>query len=105
MDITTITTTRPDKRRIPDNPSKQELLRQRLPYGIWECEGGYSVLFNRRYWPLRVKTPEGRILPIDPDCWIKFTKQSWFYKDGNAPAVNATTKARCESILAEWSLS
>ena len=53
-----------------------------LPYGIWVCEGGRSVLFNRFYEPIW-QNVGGVITRADPSEWVKgITAQYYCYVDG-----------------------
>ena len=52
-----------------------------LPYGKWTCADGREILFNRWYQPLWQKH-RGRVTPADPNEWIDYTRQDYFYDDG-----------------------
>lgn len=55
--------------------------RTALPYGLWTCADGREILFNRRYTPIWQRH-EGVVRPADPEEWIFWTTQGWFYNDG-----------------------
>ena len=52
-----------------------------MPYGIWTEEDGTKVLFSREYCPLW-KIQEGHA-PVqdDPDRWVDFIDQHWFFNE------------------------
>lgn len=76
-------------------------MRHRLPYGRWTCDDGREVLFNRDYKPIWSRKPGQEAEPGDPDEWVKFNRQEWFYKDHNPPWASRASLDRCERILAE----
>lgn len=53
-----------------------------LPYGCWTCAAGREVLFNRFYTPIWQRL-DGSVLAADPDEWVRWTSQQWFYSDGD----------------------
>lgn len=68
-----------------------------LPYGLWTCESGREVLFNRFYEPIRQCEPGGSPADADPQEWVPWDKQQWFYDDGTRTKRAAATRA-----LNEW---
>lgn len=71
-----------------------------LPYGIWTCEDGREVLFNRFYEPIWQRPPDGMPQPADPKEWVSFVKQEWFYSDTTRLKAKAGKNA-----LAAWGIS
>jgi hypothetical protein len=82
--------------------------RLRCPYGIWTCADGREVLFNRQYWPILERRPGEKAKPANPNEWIHWVEQDWFFEDVNSPwdrrrwKVAADSLARCNRVLAEW---
>ena len=90
--------------------SKREVnLRNRYPYGFWTCPDGRQVLFDRNYKPMWQRYPGQSATPADPNEWVSWSKQEWFF-DGPSPwtrPINGAVKqvvARCEAVLAEWGI-
>jgi hypothetical protein len=71
-----------------------------LPYGMWTCEDGREVLFNRFYKPIWQRLPGKPPQPADPNEWVPWKRQRWFYDDGTR---NKSTCAK--GILVEWGIS
>jgi len=111
--------------RLSETINKEELkylfeqaepwaLRNTLPYGVWTCEDGTKVLFNRAYEPIFKMSPEGNVNRADPMEWIKWVKQEYFYNDSNPPfryfpgenqrlrKNRRETLKKCVSILIDW---
>src|SRR5690242_3214393 len=68
--------------------ASDEALRERqgeLPYGVWLCEDGRVVLFNRRYEPIYERPAEGGpVRPADRTEWICARKyRRYFYGNGH----------------------
>jgi hypothetical protein len=86
---------------------REKWLRARLPYGIWKCADGREVLFNRNYKPMweRSLAQSWDAKRANPDEWVSFVDQQWFFNDGNPPWDNAKSRARCENVLLEWGVS
>ena len=82
--------------------------RLRCPYGKWTCADGREVLFNRQYWPILERRPGEKAKPANPNEWVHWKEQDYFFEDGNSPwqrrkrSVAAHTLARCNRVLAEW---
>lgn len=55
-----------------------------LPYGLWVCENGREVLFDRSYRPLLERSASDATVELaNGDEWIKGIKNTaWFYSDG-----------------------
>ena len=70
-----------------------------LPYGEWRTADGRVVLFNRRYQPLCALRPGHSIAKADPNEWIAWETQRWFY-DGSVP--EAGKRAAAEAALARF---
>src|SRR5262249_58294574 len=71
------------KRRPPRN--RKERMRAALPYGIWTCADGRQVLFNRFYDPIWSRYPGQPATAADPNEWVHWQEQEWFFDDGNTP--------------------
>ncbi|NJL24816.1 MAG: hypothetical protein HC902_06375 [Calothrix sp. SM1_5_4] len=80
-------------------------MRLSLPYGKWTCEDGSEVLFNRDYKPLWAKLPNGEVIDIEPETWIKSTDCSYFFDDGNPPWAKKKTREICAGILRDWGVA
>ena len=81
--------------------------RLRCPYGKWTCADGREVIFNREYWPILSRGPGEKAKPADPNEWVQWKEQDFYFDDGNSPwqrrqRVAAHTLARCNRALAEW---
>src|SRR6516164_1125725 len=82
--------------------------RLRCPYGIWTCADGREVIFNREYWPILERRPGEKARPADPNEWIPWKEQDYFFDpayppwDRRRPRVAADTLARCNRVLADW---
>jgi hypothetical protein len=94
--------------------TKRELeLRNRYPYGLWTCSDGRQVLFDRNYKPRWQRYPGQPATLANPDEWIPWVKQEWFFS-GPEPwarpnnrkerAVVEEVVARCEAVLTEWGI-
>ena len=77
-----------------------------IPYGIRTCADGTQILFNRSYRPIWRREPGQSAKPAQIDDRVAWTKQEWFFDDGNPPWGNGpgSKKAidRCEAVLMEW---
>ena len=86
-------------------PWKHLLLRRVLPYGMWTCDNGREVLFNRNYSPIwqRISVVVSAVCPSDRIPW---KEQMWFFKDGSTPwGTGKLCKESLErqlSILYSW---
>lgn len=71
-----------------------------LPYGMWTCEDGRQVLFNRDYKPIFQRVPGAAATQADSAEWVRtIRKEEWFYTDGKLFA--ASVKAAC-AVLDSW---
>ena len=88
---------------------KKDDLRTRLPYGKWTCADGREVFFNRYYKPIWERMGS-KVSVADPDEWVKWVKQEWFYDDLTTPYPlfyargNRKTRKLCEDLLIELGL-
>ncbi len=58
-------------------------VRNDFPYGVWFCQGGRTVLFNRFYEPIWQRTGDGPVAEADAREWVEgIERQAWFYDDG-----------------------
>jgi hypothetical protein len=71
------------------------------PYGKWTCADGTELLFNRDYRPIWRKTKSGTVIAADPDEWVIFSKQEYFFGDHNAPGENSDSNRACTNQLCE----
>jgi hypothetical protein len=77
------------------------------PYGVYKCENGEEVLFNRMYQPiwkrLNIKGRIGHIESVKDLTWrvpgIISAKQLYFYRDANIPERDADTVKRCMDVM------
>jgi hypothetical protein len=89
---------------------KYERLRETMPYGMWTCEDGRQVLFNRDYHPIWQRYPGAPAIPADPEEWVlQIKQQNYFFDDSNPPWIRkgqgreyGPTARLCRKILAEW---
>lgn len=85
-------------RRIPKRD--QAIVRQLYPYGFWLAADGREVLFNRRYQPILERRPGGKGTAANPNEWVPWIRQTWFYTD--ADVQYAKTFSRCISALSKF---
>ena len=62
--------------------TKTKFMRWMMPYGICYCDDGREVLFDRWYCPICQRYPGQQPTMADPNEWISYVRQEWFYKDG-----------------------
>ena len=63
----------------------QHCARRMLPYGIWICQDGREVVFNREYQPIFQKI-NGVNSFADRSEWVKdIVNTIYLYNDGNSP--------------------
>lgn len=68
-----------------------------LPYGIWTCEDGREVLFNRFYEPIWGCAQGAAPAEANPNEWVPWQKQEYFYDDSTK-----TKRANATRALAVW---
>jgi hypothetical protein len=86
-------------------PRRERLMRRTLPYGVWTCESGREVLFNRGYRPIWQRSGEVS-QPADYNEWVAdIVKQEWFFHDSNPPWRSAATLRICLSVLKDFQAS
>jgi hypothetical protein len=73
-----------------------------MPYGKWTCADGMEVLFNRDYRPIWKKHPNGMVVTADPDEWVRFAKQEYFFGDHNTPDEDHVSYRICLQQLRDW---
>lgn len=56
------------------------------PYGMWTCDDGREVLFNRAYQPIWERKGSGTAAPAQLDERVKWSKQQWIYDENASPA-------------------
>src|SRR5262245_4583460 len=79
-----------------------ERMRQTLPYGIWICDDGAEVLFNRDRKPTWRRTPDGQVAPAHPQQKITYVAQEWFFLDSSPPWRDRRCRKHCEKVLDEF---
>jgi hypothetical protein len=91
--------------------------RARLPYGMWTCENGRQVLYDRDYVAMWERSgPNQPAQRADPTEWVDdIVKHEFFYDDGSLPytswklstldAVRRAARRRCETVLIEWGVT
>ena len=84
------------------NHKEQLRMRLGIPYGKWSCKNRSTVLFNRNYQPLWVRSEDGRVSDCSPDAWIDFESVEYLYSDSNPPWTDKTTLSRCLAHLDAW---
>jgi crotonobetainyl-CoA:carnitine CoA-transferase CaiB-like acyl-CoA transferase len=73
------------------------------PYGIWTCEDGREVMFNRRYPTIYQRLADGSVSKIDGYEWVEsIVAEEWFYDDGTKKAAKASAVRKA---LNEWGLA
>lgn len=83
-----------------------EVLAQNYPldrrlYGLWRCEDGREVLFNRGYRPIWERRPGQAARMADPKEWVEgiIRDADYFWTDGRG------TNARGLRLLREWGIA
>ncbi len=100
-DGTTASTVRQDFKRVNPNSNLPHCLRSTMPYGMFTCADGRDVLFDRNYKPM-LQRINGVVTAANPDEWIDWTLQRFYFDDVDPPWLSAATRARCEAVLSEW---
>jgi hypothetical protein len=62
--------------------ARTQLPRWRWPYGIWVCDDGREVLFDRHYRPIFERRLGQPVTAADSREWVHWKDQQWFYDDG-----------------------
>lgn len=81
---------------------RREWMRAVLPYGLWTCEDGREVLFNRRYEPIWQRRVGAVAEAADPSERVPWLHQSWLYQEDDPPWADASTLARLAAVLSAW---
>jgi hypothetical protein len=81
---------------------RKRFIRWALPYGKWTCADGREVLFNRRYVPIYQRYPGQLPTPADPNKWVEWKDEQWFYNDGTSEARKLKAVLK---ILDEWGIA
>lgn len=76
-------------------------LRFWMPYGFWEENDGSKVLFSRDYCPLWKISEERAPVRDDPDRWVRWTRQDWFFDESSFRAETDQVIAKGLKILRE----
>lgn len=89
--------------------TEKEYYRTTYPYGKWTTKDGTEVLFNRKYQPIWMKHPDGKVSSAPRDWWVpNIVKQEWYYNNGNRPYGDRRLKVvrdslkRCLAALVEF---
>ena len=81
-----------------------------LPYGMWRCADGREVLFNRAYRPIWSRYPGRPTVGANPDEWVHWNTQNYFYDDYSNPLWGPTTPrkkrvlATVNTMLRAWGI-
>lgn len=87
--------------RLFQDPASRQFLR--VPYGMWTCEDGREVLFDRYYQPIWERRPGATVTLADPYERVDFSEQTYFWsEDATALADRLRVSAQ---VLIEWDLS
>jgi hypothetical protein len=78
------------------------LMRQELPYGVWICDDGAEVLFNRDCSPIWRRTPDGQVAPAHPQQKIEYVAHKWFFHDSSPPWRDRRCRKHCEKVLDDF---
>ena len=77
--------------------------RRRLPYGVYYCANGDTVVFDRRYQPRFCRDRNGVVHRDHPGRWVDgIIGHAWFYDDNSSPRVNGETLRRILAIRGRW---
>jgi hypothetical protein len=87
--------------RFPDTPLRTFLLRLSMPYGMYICNDGREVLFNREYQPIWSRS-DCKVKQASPNEYIERTKQIWFYNDSAQPWNSTTVYKHCENVMIKF---
>ena len=86
-------------------------MRLKLPYGIWTTEQGFQVFFNRKYQPIWIKNPSGKVTAADISSRIQdIVSAKYFYNDDCPPYGDARktkikrSRERIHDALREFGL-
>jgi hypothetical protein len=83
-------------------PDKTDIYANELPYGMYVCENGAEILFNRSYQPILGRC-QGHFVYPKPHTWVdNIVKQVWFYDDGCSVRHNAKTRTRCKLVVKKF---
>jgi hypothetical protein len=88
----------------PREPIRCMCLQCSTPYGKWTCADGREVLFNRSYDPIWQRYPDVAVEPADPDEWVPFVKQRWFWLEHVAYSFQ-TRRELAVAALSEWGIA
>lgn len=81
--------------------SEWDKWRRRYPYGVWTCEDGKQVLFNRKYESILQRSPGGYVVdwPEPQKEQVNFVKEAWFYGDDDSPRHCDETRDRLRKVV------
>lgn len=80
---------------MPRSSRRAAYIAASLPYGLWTCDNGREVLFNRHYEPIWQRK-DGVVTPGSSE-WIPFVGSLYFYDDSDRNA--RTLERRLEDVL------
>jgi hypothetical protein len=72
---------------------------RRYPYGVWTCADGRQVLFNRNYNPILVRYVGGSVVDGDPEEWVDWVSQAWFYGGSDNPRGCEEVQGRLREVI------
>jgi hypothetical protein len=87
---------------------REAMIMMHLPYGLWTCEDGREVLFNRFYEPLWERRPGEPAKAGDPHenvpprQMVHPGKLEWIYDDQAMARRKKPTLKRCVEVLEAW---
>jgi hypothetical protein len=90
--------------RIQTRKTSRERWVDLVPYGRWVCGDGREVLFNRCYQPIWQRRPGAPAEPANPDEWVPWITQAWFWDDYDHPGRNRKTLTKVNKLLKSWGL-
>jgi hypothetical protein len=89
-----------------DSPvSRDEFIRLKLhlPYGRWITKDGTRVLYNRKYQPLWVWSPDETPYLCKPHWVDDIVEEVWFYSDGSADRVGRSKLVHTlDAVIHAW---
>jgi hypothetical protein len=77
---------------------RRQILRKRLPYGVYVLADGSEVLYNRDYNPI---DSSGNVILNDSGkpLWVNHDSQYFFYNDGCVPSENVEVLTRITNAM------
>jgi hypothetical protein len=88
-----------DRFRRVDTRTARDIWKFKRPYGVWICKNSRQVLFNRFYIPILERYAGERSKPANPNEWVEWISQRWFYSDSTPHEVISII---VDAVLEEW---